>query len=513
MISAALALLTDLLRDKSDPAKTAHAVSILFDLQEEDDGPLPVRPEDLLAGAAGGDVEMVTGALIRAIRQLQLQTGRFGIEGRGWQEEILATFSRSSSSAAQKENLRSYLDAIGVPTHAIMEFDAMLALEQRAPEDLMAALFAVDLAQEGHPTTALEWATDWAGVHDSDSLRRYAVLTAIRVGDRASLNRWLDDPAWQGVWTRSLEQRAVLASGDLRRITRLLWSSWGTYAATTSLVMALFAGIIWFILTLNLERVPRRDLPLHLLAVLLGALSTFAVLVMGHWQDSRIGWGATGELMEDLIYFTAGVALREELAKLLAAAPLMLWLALRKAPEGTALLAAGCVGLGFAIEENLGYFGGIPDGAVVSRFLTANFLHIATTGLSGLALHRLFRHGWHRWDEALGALLLVIGIHGGYNTALTSTDFLGGRLDLFAIILLGILAWRFYGIAGSLTTPQRRVISPLAVFVIGLALLLGVTYNVFLWNLSFWDFTPMYGQALMSIAPIAFLFIHHYRDT
>ena len=45
------------------------------------------------------------------------------------------------------------------------------------------------------------------------------------------------------------------------------------------------------------------------------------------------------------------------------------------------IITAGCVGLGFAAAENLIYFASAGPAAAFGRFLTANFLHTALSGL------------------------------------------------------------------------------------------------------------------------------------
>ena len=124
---------------------------------------------------------------------------------------------------------------------------------------------------------------------------------------------------------------------------------------------------------------------------------------------------------------------------------------------------------------------------------------------------------WQSWDSELfeeseaRERPIFFYFHGQWCT--WCRDFQDESLMAFSIILLGVLSWRFYGTAAPLIPPGRRQISPMAVFVVGLALLIGVTYNVFLWNLDFWDATPDFGLAAIHFAPIGFLFIHHYRDT
>lgn len=522
---AALAMVTDLLRDKPEPTSALDAGGALARPGGDD----PAHPVQLLRVLAGesfdGSLEEFTLGFIRLSRRggaalfaspapgAAAASSAPSLEDVDSRASLDVALRQLGATDAQRRHFADYLAALDLPAHRLLDSDELRRLRGAMATDVIAAYLAVDLAQAGHPSTALPWAREAAGRFDDDTLRRTAWLLAIRLGDRPALRAMLDDPGARAVLDPLLEHSAVMASGELSRLFVSMWGNWGRAAGWMSLLMALFSGVIWFVLTLNLAQVKPGRAPCYLIPVLLGALSTYLVLVVGAWQDARIGWGQSPDLLETAVFHTAGVALREELAKLLAAAPVLLWLArTRHGDDITALVAAGCVGLGFAIEENLGYFGSVPDGNVIARFLTANFLHIATAALSGLALYHVFRQGWKRWDGLLGALLLVIAIHGGYNTALSATDFQDGSLMIISIILLGVLAWRFFDTAAPLMPGGRRLVSPLAIFVVGLALLIGVTYNAFLWNQGFWSETPVFGLAAVHFAPIAFLFIHHYRD-
>ncbi len=131
-------------------------------------------------------------------------------------------------------------------------------------------------------------------------------------------------------------------------------------------------------------------------------------------------WGLkhTGEVFGDTAYFIAGVGLREELVKLAFFLPFVPLLLARKS-RLEMIITAGCVGLGFAIAENLIYFAQAGPTAAFGRFLTANFLHTAMTGLIGLAfcdaLTQPLRKGW----VFLVTLPAVVFVHGLYDLVLS----------------------------------------------------------------------------------------------
>jgi RsiW-degrading membrane proteinase PrsW (M82 family) len=84
------------------------------------------------------------------------------------------------------------------------------------------------------------------------------------------------------------------------------------------------------------------------------------------------------------------------------------------------LVIGGCVGLGFAVQENLQYFAEVGPTAAFGRFLTANFFHFAATGLVGLALCDWLRSPVAACFHSSGPSSAVIVAHGCYD-ALSSS--------------------------------------------------------------------------------------------
>src|SRR6185436_8651621 len=80
-----------------------------------------------------------------------------------------------------------------------------------------------------------------------------------------------------------------------------------------------------------------------------------------------------------------------------------------------ALVCGACVGLGFALAENINYIDGGSMGVALSRFLTANFLHISMTALTSSALYDLFAERHHSFDDFSRTLMLVVLGHGAYD--------------------------------------------------------------------------------------------------
>src|SRR5207244_7138900 len=114
---------------------------------------------------------------------------------------------------------------------------------------------------------------------------------------------------------------------------------------------------------------------LYGLSFVLGILSIYPTLLAVVTEESIFKFKMVNQPLPDAIYFVAGVGLREELAKLLLFLPLLPAL-LRRGSRIEAMTCGALVGLGFAAEENIGYFSELAPGVALSRFLTANFLHM-----------------------------------------------------------------------------------------------------------------------------------------
>ena len=184
-----------------------------------------------------------------------------------------------------------------------------------------------------------------------------------------------------------------------------------------SLLLAIVAGLVWFIIAVQAiepsgARAFRTLVPLA--AVLAGAASTIATLAACAWQEEAFGLREGESFYSKLNFFIVGVGPREEIIKLLFFLPFVPLL-LRRRNELEMLIVAACVGLGFAVAENLLYFA--REGAAVAygRFLTANFLHMSATGLVGLAFCRILQQPRRGWILFVITLVLVALAHGVYD--------------------------------------------------------------------------------------------------
>lgn len=204
------------------------------------------------------------------------------------------------------------------------------------------------------------------------------------------------------------------------------------------LVLACVSGFMWLLFALRLGRVaerPKMRFPLFLAAFVLGVLSVFPTLVVVGLEESLLNFRERGDLVSDLIFFTVGVGLREEACKVLLFLPLIPFL--RK--HGTRLDVLTCgaiIGLGFASEENVQYLQ-MGLATALSRFLTANFLHMALSAVLALSLYDFTQDAEKNAPAFSRTLLTVIAMHGAYDFFLSNASVEGlSFLSMTVFVLL-----------------------------------------------------------------------------
>jgi RsiW-degrading membrane proteinase PrsW (M82 family) len=280
-------------------------------------------------------------------------------------------------------------------------------------------------------------------------------------------------------------------------------SSLGRYLLT------LLVGAVWVGIVGQFAGFGKRRFILYGAALLLGVMSASATLFVVVIQENIRGFTMGEDMWSQLVYCIAGIGLREETIKLVFFAPLVPFVLRR--PEIEGLVVAAFVGLGFALQENVGYYLG-RDFSPWSRFFTANFFHLAITGILGLALVQFVRWPRTRWEELLATFLAVVVVHGVYDAFLLIPELIV-EFSIFVLLILALIAYRFFDQAEHLAHPDRsRVISPLGVFVLGATLLGGVVMISSCWGMSFNSALVDFVGSGLGIFPVVFVFINRFRD-
>lgn len=340
--------------------------------------------------------------------------------------------------------------------------------------------------------------------------RQRALRAWIANDDWQAVRMRLNDPRWAEAVDASL--RADLAVHDRDVLGVLLWTWPASYVGITvwPVVLALIAGALWFWIAARLGRIHdavHGRVLLYAGSVLLGILSIYPTLLTATIQDD-LGFREVGQFVPDLIFNIFGVGLREEGWKAILFLPLLPAL-LRRGSRIEAMTCGALVGLGFAAEENINYFDHHADLAL-SRFLTANFLHMSLTALVALSMFDTLRKRATPRDAFKTVFPLAMAIHGGYDFCLGSDDMPLG--SLFSIILLIVMAQRFLRqlLIASSREDERDVLN---LFVASMAAITGAGYIYGSTQVGPFDAFRLMTLGSVSVAVMIFMFVRELRPS
>jgi hypothetical protein len=177
--------------------------------------------------------------------------------------------------------------------------------------------------------------------------------------------------------------------------------------------------------------------------------------------------------------------------------------------RGYALLTGAFVGLGFALEENLNYYDESGGSVVIGRFITANFMHVALTGIAAHGLYITVRSGFTRVADFAGSFVGVVAAHGLYDLViiLDRSEQLG--IGFLSIVVLFFIARHFFTQVEQETPTTRAAISPLAVFFIGSATLVAALFIIAACVTGTTAAIAEVGQGSLGVLPVGFMFWKH----
>ncbi|MGI9240440.1 MAG: PrsW family glutamic-type intramembrane protease [Verrucomicrobiales bacterium] len=349
----------------------------------------------------------------------------------------------------------------------------------------------------------------------SDFSRFQLLNLNLALGDHDALRRLLADDSYSKLASPQFQTELGIELRDPLVILKGVARADLEDFSSPVLPLSLFAGLIWFIVLAKLggvERLPSRQVVLFALCLVAGFLSATFTLLLVVWQDNVLGFSLNGDFVNDLLYCFAAIGLREEFAKILFFLPFVPFIA-KRCTQVEILIAAGCVGLGFATSENINYFygpGGSPASAL-PRLLTASFLHISLTGLLGLAICRFWHYPKRCWEEAVGTFVAVVFVHGLYDALLIVRELaeLGGILS---IVVLALTVREFFRKIFATRTTPRQIVSPLAVFVLGSAMVVGAAWIFAMYYYDLDTALDGVGRGALGSAILAFIYINEMRD-
>jgi RsiW-degrading membrane proteinase PrsW (M82 family) len=390
---------------------------------------------------------------------------------------------------------------------------ALNGLEQKAhaaPPEMLAAELLGSVQKRHHniPTAMQAFYTEGLHFPDASASREEALHLAVSQRDLKLLRTIAAQPGWIEHCHPLLQHHAGSLLGDV-------WMQWqGLMRHRLNeipygmLALAFFVAALWYFILVQHSDHERWRWARPIAALMAGIASVWPTLSIAAYQEYQQGMTADAPFPHDLIYWLAGVGLREEGCKLLLFALLLPWLLWRRTP-GLALLTGAFVGLGFSLEENIDYYQNHGGTIAWTRFLSANFLHISLTGICAHSLYRMLLTRFARAEEFLITFLLVVVAHGGYDYL--SSD----KLDdggWFSIVVLILSAARFIDLLGDETRPVRLTIAPRAVFTFGSALLIAISLVLGAWNTRTMGGIASAGQQCLAMVPIALLYWRKFEN-
>jgi RsiW-degrading membrane proteinase PrsW (M82 family) len=266
---------------------------------------------------------------------------------------------------------------------------------------------------------------------------RSALHLYMMTGETEQVRRCLDDSRFSPVVSPYLRAEMAFAERDWGKWLTWLWPAIYLRGNLSSWLLATLSAGLWFWFCWSLGGTGL-SLRLQLAAVVLGALSIYPTHILISLGE-LYGLQQTGNLVADAIYFTAGVGLREEAAKLLCFLPL-LPVVRRLKGDGNALVLGALVGLGFAAIENVSYFAGGDLATALARFLTANFLHMSLTAIIAEVCARVAA-GKSTGNEVVQTFVMIVVLHGAYDLFLSSPQL--RELSFLAMTTFVIIARQF----------------------------------------------------------------------
>lgn len=347
---------------------------------------------------------------------------------------------------------------------------------------------------------------------DAHESRNRAVWALVDAKDFESLATLRDDPRYTPFFTSHVEVDIAAVRHDwLGLLCAIARGQLESYRPGT-LFVTLIAGLAWTLVLVHLGEVRSAFSSTSLLCAagfLAGVLSTTPTLFLVVVQNDLLGFSADGDIYRIFAYNIGGVAAREELCKLLLFVPLLPFL-LKKDDDLTAGVVAAFVGLGFAIEENINYFSLSEAASAPGRFLTANFFHVALTGLNGLALFRACRDGRRGLYEFLTVFPLSILAHGSYNALLDLEEV--DNSGYMAMIAYVAFAYYFFREISALKNHPRRTLSLTGSFVFGMSILGGTVVAYQMATLGAQAGATLIFSEILGSAGMLFLFFHVFHE-
>lgn len=385
--------------------------------------------------------------------------------------------------------------------------------------DRDAPVGAVSLADYGLGRTAGRAEPFDHRSRDRDALRT-TLLDALLIANRyTEFLKYMELPEFRAAADDYQRYQDHLKRGEYNAMIAPMLAFENQKYRPGDVLAALAVGVCWLVLLLMLARAntwSRWAWLAGALALPLGVLSAKLTLVALMITEEFIPFSQLEPTtINVLIKMVLGVGAREELLKLLCFLPLIPLLLYARAHSTVVIAVGALIGLGFAVEENVSYYADAGGGAVIARYLTANFFHMTLSGFAGYYLMRAVQSKPGKtgegWTDFAAVLLLIIGLHGLYDFLLSGVFEGSGQI---AIVLHVALTYQFLTLFAEQTNQGPPRWLPLGyVFTASLMLLAGTGYLMLHQTLSAPDAIRTVIRESLGLATIAAVFFIGFRES
>lgn len=405
---------------------------------------------------------------------------------RGLAEDYLAACLAEDEAAGREAAVRLGAAAArqDCPAHAC-EFQGSLLLRSGDDEAALAAMMKESLQ-----------------FPEAGQVREAAFRLALHLEDETVL-RTFQAKGWLDAMPGLMKHEAGVVLGDIGlQWHGLLLHRLGHLPLAAVCLTGLAAGLWYVLLVVHLPG-PGWRWVWPLAPLLAGVASIWPTVSLIAFQQDRMGIDEEGVPFPlDLVHLIIGVGFREEVCKL-ALAALFMPVLLRRRMPGMALMTGGFIGLGFAMEENIDYYQDMGGAVVLGRFLSANFMHIALTGLSTQALYEMLRTRFAKAAQFLTTLGVLILVHALYDY---DAPELGGLESYMPMVILALLAWRFWDMVEAMMPGARQTVAPAAIFLSGVALVTAGSLVITAVETGLWASVLDAARHCAGVLPVAVIY-------
>jgi RsiW-degrading membrane proteinase PrsW (M82 family) len=223
-------------------------------------------------------------------------------------------------------------------------------------------------------------------------------------------------------------------------------------------LVALFCGLIWFLLVRWWDLFEKEPVALCVLVVLAGALATNGTVLFHDLLSQFAKVGPSKWASRDFLFFFAVVGIVEEVLKLAPVALVMLIPGRINEPLDWVVYA--CLSaLGFSVLENYHYLFIYGFEAGLGRVFFTTPFHLSLTGMIAMFIAEARLRGENPLRWLIPGLFVVAGVHGAFDFFMDWDDGTFAILGMVLAVLWGAAFIECVGILGS-ASPFRDRLGP-----------------------------------------------------